>query len=107
MAVFISTPTNQCSDHPAPDQYTPGWTQLVGTSLATPLVAAMVNVSHQQRGSVADELNAIYNNRSDPKRIRDIVVMDGSAGTNTTKVGYDNVTGVGAPASMDFDAIPH
>lgn len=104
--VFISTPVSKCSDRPAPDQYTPGWTQLVGTSLATPLVAAMVNVAGHKGTSSAAELNAIYGNRNDPARIRDIRAMDGSAGGNVTKVGYDNVTGVGTPASMDFDAAP-
>jgi subtilase family serine protease len=109
VAVFISTPVSQCSDHPAPDQYTPGWTQLVGTSLATPLIAAMVNVANNKRASSTGELIAIYANRNDQTRIRDITAMDGSAGGNTTKVGYDNVTGVGAPASMEFDAdaAPH
>lgn len=112
VAVFISTPASQCSDHPAPDQYTPGWTQLVGTSLATPLIAAMVNVTNHKRTSTAAELDAIYGNRNDSNRIRDITAMDGSAGGNVTKVGYDNVTGVGAPASVDpasvnFDADPH
>ena len=107
VAVFISTPVSKCSDHPAPDQYTPGWTQLIGTSLATPLVAAMVNVADHKRTSCAAELNAIYANRNDPTRIRDITAMDGSAGGNVTQVGYDNVTGVGAPASMEFDADPH
>jgi len=107
VAVFISTPVTQCSDHPAPDQYTPGWTQLVGTSLATPLLAAMVNVADHKRTSSAAELNAVYANRNDPTRIRDIVAMDGSAGGNVTQVGYDNVSGVGAPASMEFDADPH
>jgi subtilase family serine protease len=109
VAVLVSTPISQCTDHPAPDQYTPGWTQLVGTSLATPVIAAMVNVAKHKRTSTAAELIAIYANRNDPARIRDIIAMDGSAGGNVTKAGYDNVTGVGAPASMEFDAdaVPH
>lgn len=104
VAVFVSTPVAQCQDHPSPEQYQAGWTQLVGTSLATPVVAAMVNAAGRGRTTVADELKAIYANRKNPSRIRDIMVMDGSAGGNTTKVGYDNVTGVGTPASLDFDA---
>lgn len=104
VAVYVSTPVASCQDHPSPEQYQSGWTRLVGTSLATPVMAAMVNVAGHGRSSVVDELGAIYANRKNPARIRDIVLMDGSAGGNTTKVGYDNVTGVGSPASLDFDA---
>ena len=106
VAVYVSTPVGQCQDHPAPDQYQSGWTQLIGTSLAAPVVAAMVNVAAHHRTTVMTELQAIYGNRKDPLRIRDITLMNGIAGGNAIKPGYDNVTGVGAPASMDFDADP-
>jgi kumamolisin len=102
--VLVSTPTSQCQDHPSPEQYMAGWTQLVGTSLATPVFAAMVNVAGHHNTGVLTELQAIYGNRNDRLRIKDIIFMDGTAGGNATKVGYDNVTGVGVPASMDFDA---
>ena len=106
VSVYISTDPNQCQDHPAPDQYLSGWTTLIGTSLATPIVAAMVNVAGQGRTDVTDELQALYANRRDSARIRDIRLMSGSAGSNVTKVGYDNVTGVGVPVSLQFDAVP-
>jgi len=104
VAVYVSTPVAQCQDRPSPEQYQAGWTELVGTSLAIPVVAAMVNASHRERTTVADELKTIYGNRKNLARITDIVTMDGTAGGNTTKIGYDNVTGVGSPASLAFDA---
>jgi hypothetical protein len=68
------------------------------------MVAAMVNVSGKRRTTAASELSAIYANRGDIKRITDIKL--GTAGNNKTAVGYDNVTGVGVPAGVDFDADP-
>jgi subtilase family serine protease len=105
-AVYVSTPVGGCVDRPTPDQYQAGWQVVGGTSLASPMVAAMVNAAGRHRTTVLSELRAIYSNRGNPARIRDITEMVGSAGANTTKVGYDNVTGVGAPASADFDADP-
>ena len=64
--VYISTPVEQCKDHPAPDQYMPGWTQLKGTSLATPIVAAITNAANHGKTSVPDELGTIYGNRKHP-----------------------------------------
>ena len=32
--------------------------------------------------------------------------MEGTAGGNRVGKGYDHVTGVGVPASLDFDAAP-
>jgi kumamolisin len=102
--VYVSTPSAQCHDQPAPDQYMPGWTQLVGTSLATPVMAAIVNVAAHDRPLAVEELRKLYANRSQPLRVRDIVAMEGSAGGNVAKTGFDNVTGVGTAASLEFDA---
>jgi hypothetical protein len=82
-----------------------GWQVIGGTSLASPMLAAMANVSGRQRSSAAAELAAIYGNRKNPKRIRD-VVGGLSAGGNEALVGYDNVTGVGEPLEFDFDKDP-
>lgn len=104
-AMYVSTPPGQCTETSTPDDpYSPGWKVVGGTSLATPLVAAMTSVAGRNRIRVSDELQAIYANRSNPARVRDIVFMDGTAGPNATKVGYDNVTGLGSPVGPDFDA---
>jgi len=106
VAVYVSVPVTSCVDKPSPDQYQVGWNVIGGTSLATPIIAAMTNVSGKRRSSVTDELQAIYGNRQNSSRIFDVTVMDGTAGGNQIKVGYDNVTGVGTPAGPDFDANP-
>jgi subtilase family serine protease len=106
VAMYVSTTRDVCSDHPDPNDWKSGWQVTGGTSVAAPVVAAMINVAGRHRTSVPDELSAIYGNRKNPKRIRDITLMFLSAGGNMTKIGYDNVTGVGAPASVDFDAAP-
>lgn len=105
-AVYMSTPVSHCADKPTPDQYRVGWQVIGGTSLASPMIAAMVNVAGHHRSSVAAELTAIYANRKNGSRIRDVTVMNGTAGGNAVKAGYDNVTGVGSPSSVDFDADP-
>jgi subtilase family serine protease len=103
-AVYVTTPVSTCVDKPSSDQYQPGWQVVGGTSLATPIIAAATNVAGRHRTNVSAELTALYANRSDSKRIRDITVMNGTAGGNAIAVGYDNVTGIGSPASTDFDA---
>jgi len=105
-AVYMSTPSDTCVDRPSPDQYQTGWQVIGGTSLATPIVAAITNVAGRHRTSVAAELAAIYGNRKGTMRIRDISIMSGTAGGNPIRSGYDNVTGVGAPAGVEFDASP-
>ena len=105
-SVLITTPRSSCKDKPSEEQYSTGWSKIGGTSLATPIIAAMTASTAHKRVSVSDELNAIYRNAHDPNRIRDITVITGTAGGNITKPGYDNVTGVGSPAGRDFDANP-
>src|ERR1019366_7627327 len=106
VAMYVSTTSDVCDDHPSSDDWQPGWQVAGGTSLAAPVLAAMINGAGRHRTSVADELSAIYGNRKNPSRIRDITLMYFSAGGNMTKPGYDNVTGVGLPAGIDFDAAP-
>ena len=107
VAVFVSTTADMCVDHPKPNKWQPGWQVIGGTSLASPLVAAMTNVAKRHRSSVQSELLAIYANRKDVARVRDITLIDGSAGGNLALAGYDNVTGVGVPAGVNFDADPN
>ena len=102
-AVYVSTPISECSDNPTSSQYSPGWNVIGGTSLAAPMVAAMVNVAAHNHHSVAEELEAIYGNRGREDRITDVTTMVGRAGGNATQMGYDNVTGVGTPSGLDFD----
>lgn len=106
VAMYVSTTADICNDHPDPSVWNPGWQVVGGTSLAAPTVAGMINVAGVHRTSVSDELSAIYGNRKDSTRIRDVTLMYFSAGGNNTKVGYDNVTGVGVPAGVNFDAVP-
>ncbi len=63
----------------------------------------MTNAAGLHRDSVAAELLALYANRKDSSRIRDIVVMPGTAGGNSIHGGYDMVTGVGSPLGLQFD----
>jgi len=85
-----------------------GWQVIGGTSLASPMVAAMANISHHLRTSGTSESISIYGNRpaiSTKQRIRDVVGGD-PAGGNEALVGYDNVTGVGEPLGLHFDDAP-
>jgi kumamolisin len=78
-----------------------GWLVIGGTSLATPLVAGMANTANHFNQSSLTELLAIYLNRRDATRFRDITA--GTAGRNKAAVGYDSVTGVGSPLDSEFD----
>jgi kumamolisin len=103
MVAYVSTPKASCVDQPTSLQYNAGWMPMVGTSLSTPIIAAIPNVAAQKQTTTLSELSAIYKNRKDPSKIKDITLTDGSAGGNQAKQYYDNVTGVGVPASIDFD----
>jgi len=81
-----------------------GWYRVGGTSLATPIVAAGTNVANRRRASVSEELGAVYGNRKNSGRIRDITV--GTSGANLATPGYDKVTGVGVIRGVDFDGKP-
>ncbi|QBB69875.1 hypothetical protein ELE36_05545 [Pseudolysobacter antarcticus] len=104
MAVYAKVPKDSCIDHPSPEQELNGWLEIGGTSLAAPLMAAMANAAGHHRTLVAKELAAIYVNRNNPNRIKDIVVETGPAGGNHVLAGFDRVTGVGTPSSISFDA---
>jgi subtilase family serine protease len=79
----------------------PGWRQAGGTSLAAPIIAAMINVAGIRRNTSAAEVQAVYANAMNSARVRDIT--SGTAGSNTATPGYDRVTGLGVPQSIDFD----
>jgi len=78
-----------------------GWQIIGGTSLAAPLVAAMINDAHSGASGSQPELTKIYANAGDPTKFRDIV--SGTAGSFTAAKGYDFITGVGVPLDSNFD----
>jgi subtilase family serine protease len=80
------------------------WQLAQGTSVSVVLAGAMANAAGNQNKSTATELSNIYANRKDPARIRDIITQ--SPGSTCCAAGYDTYTGVGVPASRDFDAPP-
>jgi len=81
-----------------------GWEFVQGTSVSVALAGAMANAAGNHNASSAIELRNIYANRNDPKRIKDIIT--GSPGSVCCATGYDTFTGVGVPASREFDAPP-
>jgi hypothetical protein len=81
----------------------PGWYAVGGTSLATPIIAAAASLDFPRGGKTETVLGNIYAERKIAVAIRDITF--GRAGNNFVKTGYDAVTGVGVPASLQF-ALP-
>jgi subtilase family serine protease len=81
----------------------PGWYLIGGTSLATPIVAAATNDAGKNRTSTLAELTAIYANRGNSLRVKDITTSE-SVGPYVAVKGWDYVTGVGVVNSPDFDA---
>jgi hypothetical protein len=78
------------------------WQLPQGTSVSVVLAGALANAVGSRKRSSAEELKNIYANRKNLARIRDIVSV--RQGTTCCAVGYDTYTGVGVPASRDFDA---
>lgn len=78
-----------------------GWNVVGGTSVATPVIAGMVNASNTFYGNSQLEENLIYSLLLTSK-MRDITVGESTYGTRTYDclVGYDLVTGVGAPLDL-------
>ncbi len=71
-----------------------GWMVFGGTSVASPSLAGIVNLTGSFSSSTLAELTMIYANRANPADFRDI--LTGSAGSNSAAPGYDFVTGVGS-----------
>jgi subtilase family serine protease len=80
------------------DGAVPNWIVVGGTSVASPVAAALVNNAGAFRASTQDELDVIYANLGKAKNFTDItsgVCGNGPSGSAT--VGYDLCTGIGAP----------
>jgi hypothetical protein len=83
------------------DTYSGGWYQVGGTSLATPLTAALVSIANQGRAlngepslnGLTQTLPTLYNLSSSD--FHDITV--GGNGTYNAAPGYDLVSGLGTP----------
>jgi subtilase family serine protease len=88
VAVFDSTPC----------QGLQGWLVFGGTSVASPALAGVVNLAGHN-SSTAAELMTIYANRNNAADFRDI--LTGRAGSFTAKKGYDFITGVGSPLTLN------
>lgn len=88
VAVFDSTPVNGQS----------GWMTAGGTSVASPSLAGIVNLSHhwtrRAETTTTDELTLIYRNLGNRFAFRDILV--GAAGSFSCTPSWDFVTGVGS-----------
>jgi len=75
-----------------------GFTVVGGTSLASPLVAALVNNAASFNASTTAELKEIYANLGNTKAFADITAGQcPNAAGGAASVGYDLCTGVGAP----------
>jgi len=82
---------------PYEDQ-TLGFVQVGGTSLASPLSAALVNNAGAFNTSTKAELTEIYANLGNAAAFRDITTGKcTNASSGAASVGYDLCTGVGAP----------
>ena len=78
-----------------------GWWILGGTSVASPCLAAVVNVAGASNGyaaSTAAEETRIYGNLGNASVFTD--VLSGTDGKYAAKFGYDFPTGVGAPHGL-------
>ncbi len=71
-----------------------GWLVFGGTSVASPSLAGIVNLSGHFYVNSAAELATIYGNYTNTSDFRDII--SGTAGSFSCKAGYDFVTGVGS-----------
>jgi kumamolisin len=71
-----------------------GWLVFGGTSVASPALAGIVNLTGSFSSSSVAELTTIYTNRANGADFRDI--LTGTAGKNSAAAGYDFVTGVGS-----------
>lgn len=78
-----------------------GWLGVGGTSLASPLTAAIVNLAGQFAASSPDQNSLMYANRNSGNKWFD--VTQGRCGTNQSLkalTGYDLCTGIGSPRGL-------
>jgi subtilase family serine protease len=71
-----------------------GWLVFGGTSVASPSLSGIVNLSGSKNNSSDTELSTIYSNLGNSSDFRDII--SGTAGSFSAAVGWDFVTGVGS-----------
>lgn len=89
VAVYDSTPV------PKPDGGTSvGWFVVGGTSLSTPICAAITNLRGDFAASSLAELGRQYGVYAGTERFRDITL--GASGIYAAEVGYDFITGLGS-----------
>jgi kumamolisin len=75
-----------------------GWLVFGGTSVSSPSLAGIVNQAGGAPSTVS-ELTTIYANRTNTSDFRDIT--SGTAGSFSAHSGWDFVTGVGSPKSLN------
>jgi len=80
------------------DPDTTAWYVFGGTSLACPICAGLTNLRGLFAASSQQELNRQYNQFAGTSYLRDIT--SGSSSGYSAMVGYDLVTGLGAPTGM-------
>jgi len=74
------------------------WAVIGGTSVASPLAAALVNSAGSFAASTTDELTTIYANLGNKKAFTDVTQGDCTTDSRGSAArGYDLCTGVGAP----------
>lgn len=81
------------------DQGQKGWFQVGGTSLSSPMTAAVVSLADQSRTSklsTTQVLNSIYNTYSGSSYSVNFHDITSGSNGNAATTGYDLVTGVGA-----------
>jgi hypothetical protein len=71
-----------------------GWLVFGGTSVSSPSLSGIVNLSGHFYSNSASELTTTYANRTNSSDFRDI--LSGTAGSFSAKAGYDFVTGIGS-----------
>jgi len=81
-----------------------GWVVFGGTSVSCPLVSGIVNSSNTFFANSAAEENLIYS-LLNTKSFRDIT--QGSAGSFSAGVGWDFVTGCGAPLDLTIATVTY
>jgi len=75
-----------------------GWLMIGGTSVSSPCVAGVTNLSAHNYASTSAELTHVYNFLG-TSSFRDII--SGAAGANKAKKGWDFCTGVGSPLGIN------
>jgi kumamolisin len=81
-----------------------GWCQVGGTSVATPVIAGIVNAAGQFRQQTMSELNTVYGWYRNPglyrKYIYDVTMGSNGGTCGAAKVGWDKDSGLGTPRNL-------